>query len=87
MPTKFRFEILVNMQRVGRWDDNINRDVTQDVGFFFWINLAQDREQWLFSVSTVPDFGIHEVWEFLDLRNCQVLKKDRVLKLVKQQTR
>ena len=32
MPTKFRFENLANIRRVSRLDDNINMDLTWDVG-------------------------------------------------------
>jgi hypothetical protein len=35
MPTIFRFENLVNIRRVSRWDDNINMDLTWDVGLVF----------------------------------------------------
>ena len=50
-----------------RWGDNIKMDL-QEVGGGCgdWMELAQDRERWRALVSTVMNFRVPKMGEFLD---------------------
>ena len=43
-----------------RWEDNIKMDL-QEVGgrgFWYWMEMAQDRERWRALVSTIMNFRV-----------------------------
>jgi hypothetical protein len=42
-----------------RWEDNIKMDVREiGWGSMYWIDLAQDRDQWAALVNTVMNFRV-----------------------------
>jgi len=50
-----------------RWEDNIKMDLQEvEGGCGDWMELAQDRERWRALVSTVMNFRVPKMGEFLD---------------------
>jgi hypothetical protein len=42
-----------------RWDDNIKMDLREtDYGGMYWIDLTQDRDQWMCLMNTVINFRV-----------------------------
>jgi hypothetical protein len=60
-----------------RWEDNINMDIREiRWGAVYWIQLAQDRDQWLAVVTTLMNLRIPYNVGKCCLSNCSLLKKN-----------
>jgi hypothetical protein len=59
-----------------RWEDSIRMDLREELEVVDWFNLAQDRDQNLFLVNTIMNFGFHKRWEISWLLSDYWLLKD-----------
>ena len=60
-----------------RWEDNIKMDLQEvGVGCGDWMELAQDRDMWRALVSTVMNFRVPKMGEFLDYLQNQLASQE-----------